>query len=140
MSRTSATARVKRSAINARSFTMSDAWAADGTPHTASGPATINRLTLLGWRHFPNTERFKIYRMPHNGMVWIFTDDRPARIFRVCSVLVVVVMLLGAVTANTWVPDGEWAYELRYLVVVAFGLAAWVIANHQHHRMVTASA
>lgn len=75
--------------------------------------------------------------MLHNDMAWwIFADGRPAAVFRVCSMIVVVGALIGIVTANTWVdPAGEWANEVRYLVVVASALVAWVIANDQYRRM-----
>ena len=68
--------------------------------------------------------------------LWFFTDDRQSRVFRACSLVVAVGALMGAAAANTWVdPAGEWADGIRYMVVLAFVLAAWVVANWWHRRL-----
>lgn len=50
----------------------------------------------------------------------MFENGRPAVVFRACSMIVAVGALIGIITANARVdPVGEWANEIRYLVVAA---------------------
>lgn len=70
---------------------------------------------------------------------WIFEDGRPAAVFRACSILVAVGALIGIMMANAVVdPASEWANEIRYAIVLASALVAWVIANDQYRRLAVA--